>query len=124
MGFQLCYTRYSMSDAEPPPLPRFELAARELHALGIALTCLPGDYRVNVIGGSDAAAMSCDELEEAVAVGRRIAQERPSAPAREGVAPRRRRPKRMTAKAIRRRMIRAHNQRMRGRAIKAQRKDE
>ena len=109
-----------MIEDEPPPLPRFELAARELHALGIALTCLPGEYRVNVIGGSDATAMSCDELEEAVAVGRRMAQERPSAPTREAVAPRGRRPKRMTAKAIRRRMIRAHNHRMRGRAIRAQ----
>ena len=111
-----------MIDDERPPLPRFELAARELHALGIVITRLPGEYRVNVIGGSDATAMSCDELEEAMAVGRRMAQERPCTPAHEAVVSRRRRPKRMTAKAIRRRMIRAHNQRMRGRAIKAQHK--
>jgi len=113
-----------MTDAEPPPLPRFELAAHELRALGIVITQLPGEHRVSTLDGNDATAVSCDELDEAVAVGRRMARERPSAPAREAVAPRRRRRKPMTPKAIRRRMIRAHNRRVRWWAIKAQREGE
>jgi hypothetical protein len=35
----------------PPALSRFELAARELRALGIVMTRLPGEYRVNYRSG-------------------------------------------------------------------------
>jgi hypothetical protein len=37
---------------DPPALSRFELAARELRALGIVMTRLPGEYRVNYRTGT------------------------------------------------------------------------
>jgi hypothetical protein len=37
---------------DPPALSRFELAARELRALGIVMTRLPGEYRVNYRSGT------------------------------------------------------------------------
>ena len=99
----------------------FELAAAELRPLGITLANLPGEYRVNYRNGGDATARTAETLDEALALGRAMAAERPPAatPARQ-----RRRPLRMTPKAVRRRMIRKHNQRMRGRAIRQQEKKE
>jgi hypothetical protein len=84
-----------MTGDQPPPLSRFELAATELRGLGITVTRLPGEYRVNFHTGTDAPA--------------------PSGPAH---GKRGRRPLCMTPKAIRRRMIRAHNRRMRARALR------
>jgi hypothetical protein len=87
-----------MTGDQPPPLSRFEFAAAELRGLGITVMRLPGKYRVNYRTGTDA----------------------PAPPGRtEGY--RRRRPRRMTPKAIRRRMIRAHNRRMRARALQKKR---
>jgi hypothetical protein len=37
---------------DPPALSRFQLAARELRALGIVMTRLPGEYRVNYRSGT------------------------------------------------------------------------
>ena len=80
---------------DPPALSRFELAAVELRGLGITVTCLPGEYRVNFRTGAGATA--------------------PPGPAH---GKRGRRSRRMTPEAIRRRMIRTHNCRMRARALK------
>jgi hypothetical protein len=63
---------------DPPALSRFELAARELRALGIVVTRLPGEYRMNYRSGTTSPAHG----------------------------KRGRRPRRMTPKAMRRRMIR------------------
>jgi hypothetical protein len=63
-----------------------------------------------------------ETLDEALALGRSMAADA-SAPAGPRRTTRRRRPRRMTPKAIRRRMIRAHNHRMRARAFKTQRED-
>ena len=38
------------------PRSRFELATAELHALGITLTRLPGEYRVNLGAGRESTA--------------------------------------------------------------------
>jgi hypothetical protein len=45
-----------MTGNPSPALSRFELAARELHALGITVTRLPGEYRVNFRTSTDAPA--------------------------------------------------------------------
>src|SRR5258706_235028 len=103
-----------------PPSP-FELAAAALRALGITLTSLPGEYRVNYRNGGEARARTAETLDEALALGRAMAAERAPAATPAG---RRRRPLRMTPKAVRRRMIRKHNQRMRARAIRQQEKRE
>jgi hypothetical protein len=42
----------------------FELATAELRKLGITLSQLPGEYRVNLLGGPDANALSAETLEE------------------------------------------------------------
>src|SRR5260221_332202 len=88
----------------------FELAAAELRPLGITLETLRAEYRVIHDKGGIAGARTAETLDEALALGRTMAAERPpvATPAR-----RRRRPLRMTPKAVRRRMIRKHNQRMR-----------
>jgi len=97
----------------------FELAAAELRKLGLTLRRLPGEYAVNFSGGSDATARIVETLDLALEAGRSMAVDPPAQPgARQGR--RRRRPLRMTPKAIRRRMIRAHNRRLRARAIKQQ----
>jgi hypothetical protein len=93
-----------------PSLSPFELAAAELRALGITLGRLPGEYRVNLRNGTEATAQTVETLDEALALGRSMATETP-APAAGPTQGTRRRPRRMTPKAIRRRMIRAHNRR-------------
>jgi hypothetical protein len=91
-------------------LSPFELAAAELRALGITLARLPGEYAVNFRNGTESTARMAETLDEALALGRGMAADAPtrSEPQRRI---RRWRPRRMTPKAIRRRMIRAHNRR-------------
>jgi hypothetical protein len=101
---------------------RFDLAAAELRALCMTLRRLPGEYSVNFRNGDDKTARLVEDLDQAVEVGRAMAEaaaadRRTAAPAR-----RRWRRKRMTAKARRRRFIRAHNRRARARALRKQRK--
>jgi len=98
----------------------FELATAKLRKLGITLARLPGEYRVNFRNGVDATARTAETLDEALAVGRSMAADTAPAPTS---AHRYRRPRRMTPKAIRRRMIRAHNHRMRSRSLKNRRND-
>jgi hypothetical protein len=43
------------------PVPPFELAAAELRALGISLTRLPGEYRVNYRNGGDRTARLAED---------------------------------------------------------------
>jgi hypothetical protein len=105
--------------SEAPPLPRFDTVAAELRALGITLARLPGEYRVNFRNSrnsSDATAQTVETLDEALELGRAMAAEAP-APAVTARATRRRRPLRMTPKAINRRKMKAHNYRLRARAL-------
>jgi hypothetical protein len=84
------------------------------------MTRLPGEYRVNFRTGTDATARTVETLDQALELGRTTTADAPAPPGRtEGY--RRRRPRRMTPKAIRRRMIRAHNRRMRARALQKKR---
>ena len=96
-------------------LSPFELATAELRALGITLASLPGEYRINLRNGAETAALTAETLDEVLTLGRRMAAD---APVRPMQGKRRRRPLRMTPKAIRRRMIRQHNLRMRSRAAR------
>jgi hypothetical protein len=91
-----------------------------LRALGIVLTRLPGEYRVNYRNGGDGAARLAENLDQAVELGRALAAAAPATPVRKG---RRRRPLRMTPKAVRRRIIRQHNRRLRARMLRKQRED-
>jgi hypothetical protein len=104
----------------------FELAAAELRRTGIILQQRPGEYCVNVKSGSAATAYVTDDLADAIEHGRALAAalpspEIPDPPESTRPKRRRRQPLRMTPKAIRRRMIRAHNHRLRARALKQQR---
>jgi hypothetical protein len=101
---------------------RFELVAAELRALGLALQRIPGEYRVNFRDGSEKTARFAEDLGEALEIGREMADEA-AANRVTATRPTRRRPwrKRMTSKARRRRFIRAHNRRVRARALRKQR---
>jgi hypothetical protein len=95
----------------------FELATAELRKLGITLRQLPGEYQVNAAGGPDENALSAETLDDAVELGRDMAKTlAPAATSTATPGKRYRRPRRMTPKAMRRRMIRAHNRRMQARA--------
>jgi hypothetical protein len=96
----------------------FELATAELRKLGITLRHLPGEFSVNFRDGNDATARTAETLEDAVELGRDMAKRPAPAATTTTAAPgkRYRRPRRMTPKAQRRRMIRQHNRRMRARA--------
>ena len=101
-----------MTDSVSP----FELAAAELRALGVVLTRLPGEYRVNYRNGGDGTARLAEDLEQALEFGRALAADAPATAVHRG-----RRPLRMTPKAVRRRMIRQHNRRLRARMLRRQR---
>jgi hypothetical protein len=102
------------------PISPFDLAATELRALGIVLTRLPGEYRINYRNGGDGTARLAEDLEQAVELGRALAADAPSTAVRCG---RRRRPLRMTPKAVRRRVIKQHNRRLRARMLREQREE-
>jgi hypothetical protein len=103
-----------MTDTPSP----FELAARELRVLGITLANLPGEYRVNYRNGADATARMAETLDEALALGRQLAADAPGRPAQLAHGKRRRRPLRMTPKAVNRRRRLAHLRKMRARALR------
>ena len=88
----------------PSPSP-FDLASAELRRLGITLTSLPGEYRVNFHNGAEATARMAETLQ----LGRSMAAERPAPPAG---GKRRRRPRRMTPKTYNKRMRLKHLRRM------------
>src|SRR5437588_10444203 len=100
---------------DPPALSRFELATRELRALGITLIRLYGEYCVNYRNGTDATAVCLSALAHAIALGRAMAV----VASAEGTAVPVSAPRRMTPKAIisSRRMIRAHKRRMHALAL-------
>ena len=103
-------------------MTRFEIAAAQLAALGLTITNRPGEYVVNFRGGSDATAYLTDDLDDALEHGRAVAAALPEPISPSTVAVRRRKWRRpMSAKAQRRRMIKAHNYRLRGRAVSQQR---
>lgn len=99
----------------------FEIATAELRKLGITLSKLPGEYRVNFANANDATARTLETLDEALAAGRAMAAERAEANSTKGRGPRRRRPRRMTPKAYNKRLRLAHMRKLRARARREQR---
>jgi hypothetical protein len=108
-----------MSETPSP----FERAAAELRKVGITLRKPPGEYQVNLTGGPDENALAAETLDEAVELGREMAKTLAPAPAGAARGKKYLRPLRMTPKAIRRRRIKAHNYRLRARALKKQREE-
>jgi hypothetical protein len=101
-------------DESPSP---FDLATAELRAIGITIARLPGEYRVNYRNGADATARIAETVDEALTIGRELAASAP-APAAVTRGKRRRRPLRMTPKAVNKRRRLAHLRKMRARAIR------
>lgn len=98
---------------------RFEIVAAELRTLGLTIRRLPGEYLINLRNGGDETARYVEDLDQALEVGRELAAEA----AANRVAdrqPKRRKQwrKKMTPKARRRRFIRAHNRRVRAKAMR------
>jgi len=111
---------------ESPTL--FAAVVAELAACGVQLAARPGEYVVNFRGGTEATAYVTDDLADAIEHGRALAASivpaNPPAASREPTrGKRRRRPLRMTPKAVRRRMIKAHNRRLRARVIRQEEKE-
>jgi hypothetical protein len=110
---------HSLTMSETPL--RLDTVAAELRAIGITLESRPGEYRVNFRNGKEDTACYAEDLQEALAAGRvmavAIVPDQTIIPAAKGKW--RRRPRRITPKAQRRRMILKHNRRMRARAIRA-----
>jgi hypothetical protein len=97
----------------------------ELRGRGVLITNRGGEWCVNVRGGTQATEYLTDDLQDAFEHGRAMAAARPAAPAPEKPPEIIRRNWRspMSAGAQRRRIIKAHNYRLRARAIKKQRGD-
>jgi hypothetical protein len=94
----------------------------ELRARGILITNRAGEWCVNFRGGTDATAYVTDDLQDAFEHGRAMALTGQPASAVPSQHRRKwRRP--MNAKAQRRRTIKAHNYRMRGRALRKRREE-
>jgi hypothetical protein len=93
----------------------FADASAELRRLGIDLTRLPGEYRVNFHNGSESTAQIAETIEAALELGRTMATERAAA-APNSAGPRRRRRRRMTPKAYNKRLRLAHMRKLRARA--------
>jgi hypothetical protein len=100
--------------ADPFPFAPFELATAELRKLGIDLTRLPGEYRVNFHNGAESTARIFETLDEALTAGRAMAAQRAAA-APNSAGPRRRRRRRMTPKAYNKRLRLAHMRKLRAR---------
>jgi hypothetical protein len=86
----------------------------------VSVRALSGVSDVPAGSRSATACRSIEDLEQAVELGRALAADAPSTAVRCG---RRRRPLRMTPKAVRRRVIKQHNRRLRARMLREQREE-
>jgi hypothetical protein len=97
----------------------------ELRARGVLIANRGGGWCVNVRGGTQATEYLTDDLQDAFEHGRAMASRLAASPPEKSPEIRRRKKWRrpVSAKAQRRRTIKAHNYRIRARAIKKQRED-
>jgi hypothetical protein len=115
-----------MSD-QPPTL--FAGVVAELAARGVQLRALTGEFVVNFRGGTEATAYITDDLADAIEHGHALARSiaadppPPATAGRPARGKRRRRPLRMTPKAVNRRRRLAHLRQMRARAIRQEKKE-
>jgi hypothetical protein len=103
-----------------PPLS-FEAVAHRLRERGIVITSLPTEYSVNYLNGKSETAETRETLKEAIDLAEIMATQAPAAAARAAAAYRPKRRLSMKPKSIIKRRIKAHNRRLRARAIRAQR---
>jgi sugar phosphate isomerase/epimerase len=102
----------------PPPFS-FEAVAHQFRQRGIIITSLPGAYSVNYLNGKPDSAETRETLREALELAEAMANEAPAAAARSAAGYRPKRRLSMRPKAIIKRRIKAHNRRLRARAIRA-----
>jgi hypothetical protein len=98
----------------------FDLIASEFRRRGVVVTSLPGEYAVNYLNGRSDTAQIRETLSEALERAEEMARSAPAAAAVHKAAYRQKRRLSMRPKAIIKRRIKAHNRRLRARAIKAQ----
>ncbi len=58
----------------PEPCLTFIAAQEELRRLGLTVAIVPGEYRVNFIGGVETTAYYTDDFDDALATGRAMAK--------------------------------------------------
>src|ERR1700674_3046947 len=93
----------------------------ELRAHGILITSRAGEWCVNYRGGAEATAYVTDDLQDAFEHGRAMAASvatKARAPDKPTLKAGRKLRRPMSAKAMRRRFIKQHNMRQRGRALR------
>ena len=95
------------------PALSFEAAAHQFRQRGISITSLPGEYAVT--------APNRETLSEAIELAEAMAREAPAATARSGAGYPPKRRLSMKPKAVIKRRIKAHNRRLRARAIEPSR---
>jgi hypothetical protein len=96
----------------------------ELRARGVLITNRGGEWCVNLRGGTEATEYLTDDLQDAFEHGRALVVSRLATPAAEKPPKIHRKwRKPLGGVAHRRRLIKAHNYRLRARAIKKQRED-
>jgi hypothetical protein len=103
------------------PALSFDAAAYQFRQRGIIITSLPGEYSVNYLNGKLDSAETRETLTEALELAEVMANDAPAAAARSAAGYRPKRRLSMRPKAIIKRRIKAHNRRLRARALKAQR---
>ncbi|MBV8450918.1 MAG: hypothetical protein JOZ29_01420 [Deltaproteobacteria bacterium] len=84
---------------------------------------LPGEFFINYLNGKPDTLKTCESLNEAIEIAAAMAKEDRAATARAAANYRVKRRLSMRPKAVIKRRIKAHNRRLRARALKAQRND-
>jgi len=106
----------------PVSMTRYETLAAQLRAMGLTIRSLPGEYCLNFRSGGERTARFAEDLDHALEIGREMAADAKANGTATKRPPRRQRwRKQTTPKARRRRFIRAHNRRVRARALRRRR---
>jgi len=101
----------------------FHLIAHEFLQRGIIITSLPAEYAVNYLDGGSDTAQTRETLSEAIELAEAMARSALAAAAVQKASYRPKRRLSMGPKAVIKRRIKAHNRRLRAKAIKAQREN-
>jgi hypothetical protein len=99
----------------------FESIASEFRRRGVVITSLPAEYAVNYLDGRSETQQTRETLSEALELAEEMARSVPPAVAVQKAAYRSKRRLSMQPNAVIKRRIKAHNRRLRARALKAQR---
>jgi hypothetical protein len=105
------------------PALSLDVIAYEFRKRGVVITSLRGEYSINYLGGRSGTAHTRETLDQAIELAESMASETPAAMPAPATFCRRKRRVSKTPKAIIKRRIKAHNKRLRGWALKAQRNE-